>query len=117
MMRAEQAGCVAKLLVDACFANRYVQSLMVEGRLTNEGIRHAPIVRIEYEQAVAIGGLGETIAATKNKSWGEGPWIAPLHVDDEFFTDRITYIYRENSLYNRRFEQRRRLKELLGSKY
>ena len=27
---------------------------------------------------------------------------------------RVTYIYRTNSLYNRRFEQRRRLIELLG---
>lgn len=29
-------------------------------------------------------------------------------------TDRVTYLYRANSVYNRRFEQRRRLKELLG---
>ena len=41
----------------------------------------------------------------------------PLEVDDEFFPDRIGYCYRENSLYNRRFEQRRRRKEMLGRKY
>jgi len=38
----------------------------------------------------------------------------PLEPDDEFFAYRVTYFYRENSLYNRRFEQRQRLKELLG---
>ncbi|NLY01881.1 MAG: hypothetical protein GXY83_37830 [Rhodopirellula sp.] len=39
-----------------------------------------------------------------------------LEPDDEFFPDRVAYIYRANSLYNRRFEQRRRLKELLGKR-
>jgi hypothetical protein len=41
----------------------------------------------------------------------------PLEPDDYFFPDRVTYVYRVNSLYNRRFEQRQRLKELLGREY
>lgn len=41
----------------------------------------------------------------------------PLEADDVFYPDRVTYLYRENSQYNRRFEQRRRLKELLGKDY
>ncbi|MDB5387337.1 MAG: hypothetical protein JWM11_2983 [Planctomycetaceae bacterium] len=38
----------------------------------------------------------------------------PLEPDDDFFPERITYVYRENSLYNQRFEQRQRLKQVLG---
>ena len=38
----------------------------------------------------------------------------PLQVDDWFFADRITYVYRENSRYNQRFEQRMKMKKLLG---
>ena len=51
-----------------------------------------------------MGGIGETLAATKSKSWGEGPFILPLKPNDWFYAERITYIYRKNSLYNRRFE-------------
>ncbi|MCC7422322.1 MAG: hypothetical protein IT428_18750, partial [Planctomycetaceae bacterium] len=65
----------------------------------------------------AIGGLGEALDATKSKHWGDGPWVMPLRPEDEFFPDRITYLYRENSLYNRRFVQRRRMKELLGRRW
>ncbi|MBI2806033.1 MAG: hypothetical protein HYX68_13720 [Planctomycetes bacterium] len=71
-------------------------------------------MRIEYEQAVAIGGIGECLAATSGKSWGNGPQVLPLNVDDWFFPDRITYRFKEGSLYNRRFNQRRRLKKLLS---
>lgn len=85
--------------------------------ITEEGVLLNPTVRIEYEQAIAFGGIGETIYATRNKHWGDGPWIMPLKVDDMFYAERITYRYRQNSLYNRRFEQRQRMKELLGRRY
>ena len=73
----------------------------------------SPTVRVEYEQAFAIGSIGECLQATAKKSWGAGPWIMPLEVDDWFFAQRISYYFRENSLYNRRFNQRRRMKKLL----
>jgi hypothetical protein len=38
----------------------------------------------------------------------------PLLPDEPGSPDRILYVYKPNSLYNRRFLQRRRLKELLG---
>lgn len=112
--RAVQTGVIAKVLTEACFHNHLVRTLLREGHLNEKSIRINPTIRVEYEQAIAIGGIGETLHATKNKHWGDGPWILPLHPDDEFFPERITYLYRENSLYNRRFEQRIRLKELLG---
>lgn len=115
--RAKRAARVAAVLIEACLRNRLVRELIAEGEWTEEQMRSHPIVRVEFEQAVAIGGLGETLDATKSKHWGEGPWIMPLRPEDVFFPDRITYLYRENSLYNRRFEQRQRLKELLGRRW
>lgn len=112
--RAERAGHIARVLVTCCLQNRRVQDLLAVGKLTERQVRVCPIVRVEFDQAIAIGGIGETLAATKHKHWGDGPWILPLQPDDKFFPDRITYHYRENSLYNRRFLQRIRMKELLG---
>ncbi len=118
--RAEQAGQYAPLLVDACLSNECAQEYADDSELplfTIGDLENHPIVRIEYEQAIAIGGIGETLRATKSKHWGDGLSILPLGKDDWFFPDRITYIYRPNSLYNQRFEQRKRMKELLGKKY
>ena len=118
--RAERAGRVAKLLVEACLANRCTQDYIADPALphyTEVTVRASPIVRIEFEQAIALGDLGSCLSATASKHWGAGPWVMPLEPDDEFFPDRVTYVYRANSLYNRRFEQRRRLKELLGQEH
>jgi hypothetical protein len=82
---------------------------------TVESILRSPTVRVEYEQAIAIGGIGECLAATKNKNWGKGPWVMPLEPDDWFDARRITYLFRPNSLYNKRYHQRRRMKRLLKS--
>ena len=76
----------------------------------------SPIVRVEFEQAIAIGSIGETLRATKSKNWGEGPQILPVEPDDPLYEQRITYLFRENSIYNRRFQQRQKLKQLLGNK-
>ena len=117
--RAERAFRVAKVLVDACLANRCMQRYMADPALpySPTSVRQSPTVRVEYEQAIAIGDLGSCLSATRNKHWGAGPWLMPLEVDDEFDPWRVTYVYRANSLYNRRFEQRRRLKELLGRRW
>lgn len=112
--RATRAGQIARILVDACFQNKKVQTLIAQRQLTESTVITAPIVRVEFEQAIAIGGIGETLDATRHKHWGAGPWIMPLDPNDDFFLERITYLYRANSLYNRRFEQRIRMKELLG---
>lgn len=118
--RAERAGRIAKLLVEACLANRCVQEYIADpawSEWTCESVRVSPTVRVEYEQAIAIGDLGSCLSATGSKRWGDGPWVLPLEPDDVFFPDRVTYVYRHNSVYNRRFEQRQRLKELLGKRW
>jgi hypothetical protein len=45
---------------------------------TAQGVLRCPTVRVEYEQAIAIGGIGECLAATKGKTWGDGPQVLPL---------------------------------------
>lgn len=117
--RAERAGRIARVLVDACLANHAVRALIADPNLpySEESVRRHPIVRIEFEQAFAVGGIGECLDATKNKHWGDGPYVMPLQPDDPVSPDRISYVYKEGSLYNRRFLQRRRLKELLGREH
>jgi len=118
--RAERAVRIAKVLVESSLANRCVEDYIADPALpewTLENVRVCPTVRVEYAQAIAIGDLGSCLSATESKHWGDGPWVMPLEPDDEFYPHRLTYFYRTNSLYNRRFEQRRRLKELLGRRW
>lgn len=114
--RAERAAGLAKVLVAACLENECVRQYIDDPQLPQysvESVLRNPIVRVEFEQAIAIGGIGECLDATASKKWGAGPHVLPLQVDDWFYPDRITYVFRPNSLYNRRFHQRRRMKRLL----
>ena len=117
--RAERTAKYAKILVDAALANHCIQSFIDDPHLpcTEEGERRSPTVRVEYDEAFAIGGIGECLQATRNKHWGDGPYIHPLCPNDPVDPVHILYIFKPNSLYNRRFEQRRRMKELLGRRY
>src|SRR5205823_5416938 len=51
---------------------------------TVESVLRNPTVRVEFEQAIAIGGVGECLAATKTKNWGAGSSVLPLEVGDWF---------------------------------
>ena len=117
--RAERAARYARVFVDAALANRFVRQFIADPKMphTAESERSNPTVRIEYEQAVAIGGIGECLRSTRSKSWGDGPQVMPLGPDDPVDPYRIVYVYKEGSVYNRRFEQRRRMKELMGKRY
>ena len=117
--RADRIGRIARILVDASLANRCVQDFMADPAFpyTIESVRRSPTVRVEFGQAIAIGDLGSCLSATKSKHWGDGPCVLPLEPDDPVDPFRILYVYRENSVYNRRFRQRQRLKELLGKRY
>ncbi len=112
--RATRTAEIGRVLVDACLRNKQVQELLAQGFLTVRGLKGCPIVRIDFEQAYAIGHPGETLHATRNKRWGDGPYVLPLEPDDRFLNGFITYFYKPESVYNRRFNQRVRLKELLG---
>lgn len=105
------------MLVAACLRNVCMRTYIEDPSLpqyTAESVLRSPTVRVEFEQAIAIGGIGECLAATANKTWGDGPQILPLGAEDWFYADRITYLFKAGSLYNRRFHQRRQMKQLPG---
>jgi hypothetical protein len=74
-------------------------------------------VRVEFEQATVIGGPGESLAAARHKHFGEFLGIEPLRLDDPVHPTRILFIYKASYAYNRRVEQRRLLKRLLGKEH
>ena len=115
--RAVRALGLARILVRAALENSCVKRFIADGIYTEERVRRCPDVRVEYEQAVAIGDIGSCLASTKSKHWGDGPYILPLDRDDPVDPSRILYLYKNSSIYNKRFEQRRRLKELLGKEH
>ena len=117
LARVIRTAKVASVLVAACLANHQVQAALQAGELTERDLRSCPIVRVDWDQAYGIGRAGEVLSACKNKNWGDGPYILPLEPDDPIGGIRIGYVYKPSSLYNMRFEQRNRLKELLGKQY
>ena len=118
--RGESGLLIARRLVAACLGNECVQEYIADDERPEysvEKLSSDPIVRVEYEQAIAYGDMVGALYFTRNKHWGNGPQIMPLEPDDWFFPDHYTYEYRENSLYNRRFLQRQRMKEILGKRW
>lgn len=75
------------------------------------------MVRIDYDEAYDIFGIGEGLAATRSKSWGDGPRILPLEQFDYVNPVHIGYVCKPTSRYNRRVDQRKRIKQLLGKRY
>lgn len=115
--RAKRAARYARVLIDSALSNRAIRALIDDPAFplwTEEGEKRNPTVRIDFEQAICIAGIGEELAATKNKHWGDGPYIQPLQADDPVDPMFVTYVFKENSVYNRRYEQRQKLKALLG---
>ena len=117
LQRAAKAALYAESLTRACMANHLVRELIADGECSEEQMRRSPGCQREFEEAIAWGGIGETLYATRSKHWGDGPYILPIEPDDGFYTHRITYAYKPESRYNRRFEQRQRMKGMPGKKY
>ena len=120
MTGRERAAHIARLLIEACLKNVCIQDLIAEPDIsffTEESFRNSPAVRIDYDEAYCIASIGEGLAATRSKAWGDGPRILPLEEFDYVDPLFVTYIFKPTSRYNRRFEQRKRLKELLGQRF
>lgn len=107
--------------VAAALANRDIRSYLdtprYAGIWTVEGITRHPTVRVVFEHAEVIGGAGESLSAAKHKNFGRLLGIEPLRPDDPVHPCRILFVYLASSPYNRRVEQRRALKRLLGRQY
>ena len=93
--RAERSGRIAKVLVAACLKHKFMRAYIEDPSTlhTVESVLRSPTVRVEFEQAVAIGGIGECLSATTNKNWGGAPQLLPLEPDDFLYPDRITYVF------------------------
>lgn len=117
LARVIRTARVASVLVASCLANHEVQAALQTGELKERDLRSCPIVRVDWEQAIGIGRAGEVLSACKNKNWGDGPYILPLEPNDQVGGCRIGYVYKPSSLYNMRFEQRNRLKQMLGKQF
>ena len=117
----ERVARIAHVLIDAALANRDIQAYLADPRppclWTIDGVRRNPICRVEWEHAVAIGGIGESIAAGRHKSWGSFIGVLPLEPDDPVHWCRILFLYKASSPYNRRVEQRHALKRILGRQH
>ena len=117
--RADRVARYARTLIDACLRNQCVQLLIADPELkvyTVDSFRESPVVRIDYEEAFAIATLAE-LSVTERKRWGDGPWIMPIAPDEYVDPYFVTYCYKPNSKRRQRYEQRQRLKELLGRRY
>ena len=117
----ERMARIARLLIDGALANRDIQGhlrdLTAPRLWTIEGIRRNPTCRVEWEHVTVIGGVGESLAAARHKNWGRFLGVQPLKPDDPVHWCRILYVYKDTSPYNRRVEQRKALKRILGRKY
>jgi len=71
--RAERVGRIGRVLVEACLANRCVQEFIADPawpEWNRDSVRASPTVRVEYEQAIALGDLGSCLSATVMRSSG-----------------------------------------------
>ncbi|MCH7724963.1 MAG: hypothetical protein IH991_00575 [Planctomycetes bacterium] len=118
-VQVERACRIARVLIKAALANRCIQQFIADPSLpyTEESVRQSPDVRVEYDEAIAFGDIGSCLSATRSKHWGDGPYILPLEIDDPVDPVFVLYEYRPTSRSHRRFNQRRRLKQLLGKRY
>ncbi len=117
----ERVARIARILIDAALANQDIQGHLRDltpPRLwTVAGVRRNPTCRVEWEYVTVIGGIGESLAAARHKHWGDFLGIQPLKPDDPVHWSRILYIYKPECPYNRRVEQRKALKRILGRKH
>jgi hypothetical protein len=106
--RAERACRFAKVLVKACLENRCMQDLIADPECpyTVESVKSCPTVRIEYEQAVAIGGIASSIALSSTAISACSSFAGSIYFRRCLWTARRYYYKRRN--YGRNVTQERR---------
>jgi hypothetical protein len=64
-----------------------------------------------------LGQLGESLCASRQKAWGELVGVRPVEPRDPIDPIRVLYAFKDTAPYQKRFEQRRRLCQMLGKCY
>src|SRR4051794_3507430 len=113
-VREHFVRCVA-----ACLANENVRFYLGDRSpgWSESSLESSPIVRVEFEHAFVLGRLGESLCAARHKGWGEFLGVRPLEARDPVHPLRVAYAFKEAAPYQRRFDQRRRLRRMLGKEY
>ncbi len=113
-VREHFARCVA-----TCLDNEYVSGYLTNRRpgWSRTSLEASPIVWVEFQHAVVLGRLGESLCAARHKAWGEFLGVRPLETRDPVHPSRVAYAFKATAPYQRRFEQRRRLRRMLGKEY
>jgi len=106
---------------EAALVNLDIREYLADPKLgrvwTEESIRRCPTCRNEWEYVIVIATTGEAQSAAKHKRFGAFLGVFPLARDDPVHPYQILYCYKSTSPYNRRVEQRRELKRILGKKH
>lgn len=109
-----------RVLVDAALVNLDIRAYLADPKLgrvwTEEAVCRTPTCRNEWEHVTVIAATGEARSAAKHKNWGRFLGVFPLVPDDPVHPYRILYVYKATCPYNRRIEQRKALKQILGRK-
>ncbi|MDD5356583.1 MAG: hypothetical protein PHS53_00330 [Candidatus Pacebacteria bacterium] len=110
----ENTVALARKCIAAAFSNADVQRAIERRLMTvTEIYRHTPIA-LEFEHAASVSDLGTCVSCSGTKnSFGRCIGLSPLDVETPCDHERILYLYRRTSPYNRRVEQRAYLKEKL----
>jgi hypothetical protein len=113
-VREHFARCVA-----ACLVNEHISRYLTDRRpgWCRPSLEASPIVRVEFEHTFVLGRLGESLCAARHKAWGNFLGVRPLEALDPVHPSRIVYAFKAAAPYQRRFEQRRRLRRMLGKEY
>lgn len=134
---AERMARIAAALTEAALKNVWVREYIDHpdpdwpGGWTEERVRNNPPVRVEFDHATVVGGVGESLSAARLRKAGEtagavSSWrwkpsfgeligVLPLEEETPVGEFNILYIYKGSSPYNRRVEQRKYLKKRLGT--
>jgi hypothetical protein len=105
--------------VEACLENECVKSYLADGRTgwCRESLQVGPVVRVEFEHALVLGQLSESFSIARQKAWGEFLGVRPLDPRDPIDPVRVVFVFKDSATYQKRFEQRVRLRRKLGKDY
>lgn len=107
---------VARALVAGALGNHQVREHLADyPRIWSEERQtRNPTVRVEFEHTIVIGGIGEGLAAGRNKNWGPVIGVFPLEPDDPVDSHRLLYLFKNSSPYQAQFDQRKYMRERMG---